>query len=197
MPVTFAQGIVLALWVLFVAIHTLDIGGVVEAFLFLVPGVLAAISLRLAGSTSQERFLALRRPSLPGLIALASCTALAAAVLLSGEWTGFTLLPAMVFAPASGVGQELYFRGALLPVLLKRLAPRRLLAVTLHAALFALWHLPLALNAAAPGALLPVVAVTFLGGMAWGWQVQRDGTLVWAAMHHTLLLMAMALFGLE
>jgi hypothetical protein len=36
--------------------------------------------------------------------------------------------------------------------------------------------------------------VTFLGGLAWGWQVHRDRIVAWTMVSHEALLMAMSFF---
>ena len=94
-------------------------------------------------------------------------------------------------APASGVTQELYFRSALLPVLLRWLSNKPALLV--HAAVFALWHLRMLTQMPVPVALVSL-AVMFLAGTGWGWQAMRDHTVVWAMAQHSLFLMVMALF---
>jgi hypothetical protein len=39
------------------------------------------------------------------------------------------------------------------------------------------------------------MVVPFLGGLAWGWQVQRDQTVVWAMSAHILILIATSFFS--
>jgi hypothetical protein len=42
--------------------------------------------------------------------------------------------------------------------------------------------------------VLAVTGTPALAGLAWGWQVQRDGTLLWAVLLHTSILMGNSFF---
>jgi membrane protease YdiL (CAAX protease family) len=182
------------LWAVFTAIHALDLDGPLGAILFFVPGLAGIGTLVLLGSGREDCYLRLAPLSRSGFIALAAFLPLLVPILLSGEWVGWGWLRVLVYAPASGIAQELFFRATLLPVFLMIFNGRPLFAVFLHSVVFALWHIPLAAMTAPMGGAIAVTIVTFAGGMAWGWQVQRDRTLVWAVSEHCLFLMAMELF---
>ncbi|MBC8492654.1 MAG: CPBP family intramembrane metalloprotease [Chloroflexi bacterium] len=123
-----------------------------------------------------------------GLAMLAAVFVFAlAAILPFGVWRGWDWIAAFVYAPASGIAQELFFRSALLPAILARFKKRATLALVLHAALFGLWHIgPLFLGTAAP-IVVAIMLVPFLSGLGWGWQVNRDKTVVWAMIQHSLI----------
>jgi membrane protease YdiL (CAAX protease family) len=81
----------------------------------------------------------------------------------------------------------LFFRAALLPAMRSLLPKRAGLALILHSVLFGLWHIgPLFLGAPI-WAVIAVMLVPFLSGIGWGWQVVRDGTVVWAMVQHSLI----------
>ena len=194
-----AAGIVIALWGAYTVVYTSPLDDGLGAILELIPGVLGIVILLAAGLRPQDLYLRVGPVSGRGLAVLAVVVLLLIPPLLSGQWVGFRLLPVLVYAPASGVAQELFFRAALLPALVKVLGRRPGLAITLHALLFAVWHVPLSLMTApvAPvPATIAITLVTFLAGMGWGWQVHRDRTLIWALGQHIFFLMMMALFGL-
>ena len=189
-----AAATAITLWVVFTVIYSLNLGGPLEAILFFIPGLLGISILILAGFEPKQCYLRVARISRAGLVVLAAFSVMLVPILLSGEWVGWNWLSVLIYAPASGIAQELFFRATMLPVFLMLLRGRPLLAVFLHSVLFAIWHVPLAfITAPVPGAVA-VILVTFLGGMAWGWQTQRDGTLIWAVLQHCLFLMAMGLF---
>jgi membrane protease YdiL (CAAX protease family) len=110
-----------------------------------------------------------------------------AAMLPVMTWQGWSWMAALVYAPAGGVAQELFFRSALLPAMRMMLKQRPRLALALHSLLFGLWHIgPLFLGAPAC-AVIAVMLVPFLSGIGWGWQVQRDRTVIWAMIQHSLI----------
>lgn len=53
--------------------------------------------------------------------------------------------------------------------------------------LFALWHIGPPFLGAPIGAVMAIMFVPFLSGIGWGWQVQRDRTVVWAMVQHSLI----------
>lgn len=61
-----------------------------------------------------------------------------AAVVPFGKWQGWNWMAALVYAPASGVSQELFFRAVLLPAVLLALKRRSRPAIVVHALLFSL-----------------------------------------------------------
>jgi membrane protease YdiL (CAAX protease family) len=110
-----------------------------------------------------------------------------AAILPVGTWAGWSWLAALVYAPASGIAQELFFRAALLPAAEWTLKGRPGLALILHAALFGLWHIGPLFVGAPLWAVIAVTLVPFVSGIGWGWQVRHDGTVIWAMLQHSLI----------
>ena len=100
----------------------------------------------------------------------------------------------LIFAPATAIAQEIFFRSALLPALLHSLKGKFGWALFIHSILFAIWHMGVFTTNAPPAAATAVVLVPFLISFAWGWQVHRDRTVLWAILHHTLLQMVMRMF---
>jgi membrane protease YdiL (CAAX protease family) len=151
--------------------------------------------LRAAGLSREQ--LRLRRAPLSrvGAGMLAAATLLLLPILGSNSgFLGWRWLPAVVYAPASGITQELFFRGTLLPGLERMMPSRPGTALLIHCALFVAWHLrTFTFVASLPLAFL-VATVLFLAGLAWGRQVQHDGTILWSAAQHSLFLVVMSLF---
>jgi hypothetical protein len=189
-----ALAVILLLWLAYTLLYTLHPGDTLAAVLEFVPGVLAVTALVTADLSLPECFLRMARPSRSGLMLLAASLLFMPFVWLSGRWTGWNGMAALVFAPASGISQELFFRAALLPVLLATFTAQPSLAVGLHALFFALWHVPKALMVAPLGGVIGAVVVTFVCGLLWGAQVQRDRTVLWLMGFHSLLLMGNSLF---
>jgi membrane protease YdiL (CAAX protease family) len=182
------------LWAVFTAIHALDLDSPLGSIVFFVLGLAGIGTLVVLGFGREDCYLRLALLSWSGFIALTAFLPLLVPILLSGEWVGWGWLRVLVYAPLSGIAQELFFRATLLPVFLMVFNGRPLFGVFLHSIVFALWHTPLAAMTAPLGGAMAVKIVTFAGGMACGWQVQRDKTLVWAMPEHCLFLMAMELF---
>jgi membrane protease YdiL (CAAX protease family) len=187
-----AVAAVLVLWLVYATLQTLLILGYVSEGLFVVvafaPGILGVGALLAAGLTRQDCYLRLAKPSWGGVAALLAIAVFALAAMLPfGDWQGWDWQAALLHAPASGVSQELFFRAALLPAMIVLLPRRPCLSLLLQALLFGLWHIgPLFLGAPL-GAALAVMLVPFLCGIGWGWQVRRDGTVVWAMVQHSLI----------
>ncbi len=95
----------------------------------------------------------------------------------------------LAYAAASALGQELYFRGALLAALGRIGATRGWRAVALQALAFAIWHAR-AFRVVAPGLALAVLGGTLVAGALWGWQARRDGTMLCAWAQHAVFLFA-------
>jgi membrane protease YdiL (CAAX protease family) len=166
------------------------------SILAFLPGGISLLALRASGISWAELYLRYARISKPGLMVLGLTTTILLPILGSNSaWIGWDWLPALVYAPASGIAQELYFRSSLLPGFEKLFGHRRAVALVFHAIIFIAFHyrtyqvLP-----SLPIALL-VTAVLFLAGCGWGWQVQRDRTVVWAILQHSLFLMLMSMFA--
>jgi membrane protease YdiL (CAAX protease family) len=183
---------VFVMWLVYTALQTLGVLGHIgqawSAVLGFVPGILGVGALLLAGVSRQDCFLRVGRLSWQGLAVLVGVVVFALAAMLPVmEWRGWSWLQALVYAPAGGIAQELFFRSALLPASRSLLKNRPGLALILHSVLFGLWHIgPLFLGAPI-WAVMAVVAVPFLSGLGWGWQVQRDRTVVWAMLQHSLI----------
>lgn len=187
-----AVGLVILIWIGYTTLQTLSVLQLVSeamsALLSFVPGILGVAVLLAAGLSRQDCFLRLERLSWAGFAVLVAVFFLAlAAVLPAGEWQGWDWTAALIYAPASGVSQELFFRSALLPAVQLALRKRVRLALVVHSLLFGLWHIgPLFLGAPI-WAVLAVMFVPFVCGIGWGWQVQRDRTVVWAMIQHSLI----------
>ncbi len=190
-----ALGGVLLLWLLYTLLYSLNPDNRPTAFLEFIPGILALGLLRAAGFGWQDCFLHRARLSRAGLGLLAASFIFVPLMLATGRWTGGSWQGALVYAPAIGVSQELFFRAALLPILMAALKGRPNLALVLHALLFAAWHIPKPILAGAPaGGIIGIVAVTFICGLLWGRQVQRDGTVFWLMGYHSLVLIINSFF---
>ena len=183
---------VLLLWAAYTVLQTLFVVGAVSegesAFLGFLPGILGVGALWAAGRSRQDCYLKVEPLSWKGFGVLAALFVLALAVVLPfGAWQGWNWKAALVYAPASGISQELFFRASLLPALERALEKRKRLALILHSVLFGLWHIgPLFVGAPA-WAVVAVMFVPFLSGLGWGWQVQHDRTVVWAMVQHSLI----------
>jgi membrane protease YdiL (CAAX protease family) len=133
-------------------------------------------------------------PSAMGLaVAIGYAVLAAPAILLAGTFTGLDLPRLLLLAPLSGISQELLFRSSVLPALLSMTGGRLAIALPLQALHFSGWHILPALDAPV-GGFVAILVTTFVGGLAWGWSAHRDGTVVWVATVHVLLLMAMSFF---
>jgi membrane protease YdiL (CAAX protease family) len=183
---------VMLLWLGYTTLQTLSVMGYLpepwSAAASMVPGILGVGALLAAGLSREDCFLRLGRLSGAGFGVLAAVFVFAlAAVLPLGRWQGWNWRAALVYAPASGISQELFFRSALLPALQWVLRTRPGLALVLHSVLFGLWHIAPLFLGAPIWAVLAVMLVPFLSGLGWGWQVRHDGTVVWAMIQHSLI----------
>jgi membrane protease YdiL (CAAX protease family) len=113
----------------------------------------------------------------------------------STSWNGWDWIPALIYAPASGIAQELYFRSSLLPGLERAFNGRRTLALLVHSAIFIGFHFRTFRSIGSFIPILIVAFVLFLAGCGWGWQVQRDRTVVWSMIQHSFFLVLMSMFG--
>jgi membrane protease YdiL (CAAX protease family) len=187
-----AAGAVVLLWLAYTVLQTLFVVGTLpeawSALLGFLPGLLGLGVLLAAGLSRRQCFLVVRPLSWRGFAVLATVFVFAlAAILPVSVWQGWSWKAALLYAPASGISQELFFRSVLLPAMLVVLKDRKGLALILHSVLFGLWHIgPLFLGAPA-WAVLAVMFVPFLSGLGWGWQVQRDRTVLWAMIQHSLI----------
>jgi membrane protease YdiL (CAAX protease family) len=187
-----AVGIVIVLWVGYGALQTLSVlgrvGEAAAALLGLLPGILGVGTSLAAGSSRADCYLQIRPLSRQGLAVLVALFVFAlAAILPAGVWIGWSWMAALVYAPASGIAQELFFRAALLPALERALQERSGLALILHSTLFGLWHIGPLFLGAPTWAVIAVMLVPFLSGIGWGWQVRHDRTVLWAVVQHSLI----------
>jgi membrane protease YdiL (CAAX protease family) len=184
--------LIISLWLGYTTIQTLTVTGDIPSswsiMLSFLPGILGVVILRVAGWKPEQLYLRYSPLSRRGFVALAAVFVLAlAAILPFGQWEGWSWKIALLDAPASGVSQELFFRASLFPAFLLGLKARPKLALTLHSLLFALWHIGPLFVGAPLWAVLAVMFVPFISGLGWGWQVQRDGTVFWAMLQHSLI----------
>jgi membrane protease YdiL (CAAX protease family) len=189
----------LLLWLVYTLLYTLPFERNLEAILETLAGALGVVVLLAMGFTRQELYLQFKPISKRGWVALGLATLGLLGPLATSHWVGVHWWPLLVYAPLSGITQELFFRASLLPAIEKLCGGQTWSALILHAVLFGLWHMPLAYLAAPISPWVAMVAlfvVTSLAGLAWGWQVQHDRTVGWSILHHTILLMLMSLFGL-
>jgi len=194
-----AAWVMLFLWLIYTLVYTLPFDKYLEALSEALLGSLGIVILLAMGFNRHELFLQLKPISKGGWVALGLATLALAGPLATSHWVGVRWLPLLVYAPLSGITQELFFRAGLLPAIQRLCGGRTWSSLVLHAVLFGLWHVPLAYLAAPISpwvAVLALFVVTSLAGLVWGWQVQQDRTVVWTVLHHTLLLMVMSLFGL-
>jgi len=177
-------------------LHTLQPPEPRFSILAFIPGTVSLIALFAAGLTRADTNLRLARLSWPGAATLAVVTVLLLPILGSStSWNGWRWLPALVYAPASGIAQELYFRSSLLPVMERAFPGRKTVALLVHSVIFVGFHYPTFLALPSIGLGLIVALVLFAAGCGWGWQVQRDRTVVWAMVQHSLFLVLMSMFG--
>ncbi len=196
-----AAAIVLALWAAYTAVYTAPLSEGLHAALEFLPGLLAVAVLWRAGYRNGDWTVRAGPLSRPGLAALILVAPVLLAPLLSGRWVGFDPLRTLAWPLASGVAQELFFRGALLPASIRLCGGRPLRGILLQAALFGLWHAPKAFLQTPAGVspwvgAIALTVVTLLAGLGWGWQVRRDRTVVWAMGEHVIFLAIMSLFGM-
>jgi membrane protease YdiL (CAAX protease family) len=187
-----ALAVVFLLWVGYTLLQTLGVVGVLgeawSAVLAFLPGVLGVGVLLAAGWSRQECFLVAGRLSRAGFLVLAGVFVFAlSAILPVMEYRGWSWTAALVLAPASGIAQELFFRSSLLPAFRRMLPGRPGWALVGHALLFGLWHIGPLFVGAPFWAVLAIMGVPFLCGLGWGWQVQRDRTVAWAMVQHSLI----------
>ena len=186
--------IIFLTYIFYTIIYTIPLKEIIGTFLELIPGIIGIIVLLLGGFTPRELFLYKARLSLKGALLLFIFFLVLIPILVTGEWVGFDPIDMFLIATLGGITQELFFRNTLLPYCMRVLKGRRFIALVIHAILFSLWHLPLILIEAPVAGVIGVTIVTFIGGLVWGGQVQRDRTVYWAMGQHIIYLMLMSMF---
>jgi len=187
-----AIALVLAIWLVYTAMQTISVLGILDdaeyALLGFIPGIAGVAVLVSAGLSPQDCHLRLRRPSTAGIAILVVILVFAlSAVLPFGQFQGWNWMAALVLAPVAGVSQELFFRSSLLPAMQFILRGRPWRALFFHSTLFGIWHIAPLFLGAPLWAVFAVMLVPFICGIGWGWQVQRDRTIVWAMVQHSLI----------
>jgi membrane protease YdiL (CAAX protease family) len=183
---------VIALWAGYTVLQTMEVVGQVSegwsVALGFLPGVLGVTVLLRSGMTREECFLVFRSISKAGFVVLVLVFVFALSSMLPVmEWVGWSWKAALILAPASGIAQELFFRSTLLPTLRRLFTGRPWLALVVHAVLFGFWHIGPLFVGAPVWAVIAVMAVPFLSGIGWGWQVVHDRTVIWAMIQHSLI----------
>ena len=186
--------IILLTYIFYTVIYTIQLNEITGTFLEFIPGIIGITVLLFSGYTPRDLFLYKARLSLKGALLLCIFFLVLIPILLTGEWVGFDPIDMFLIATLGGITQELFFRNALLPYCMRVLKGRRFIALVIHAILFSLWHLPLILIEAPVAGVIGVTIVTFIGGLVWGGQVQRDRTVYWAMGQHIIYLMLMSMF---
>jgi membrane protease YdiL (CAAX protease family) len=167
----------------------------VLSILAFVPGIISIAALTASGSNRADLYLRFSWISLYGFVMLAAVTVLLLPILGSSTgWVGWQWLPGLLYAPASGIAQEIYFRGSLLPALERALHGKKAAAILLHTVVFVGYHFRTFRSVPSLPIALLVAAVLFAAGCGWAWQVQRDRTVFWAIGQHSLFLMLMSMF---
>jgi len=171
----------------YILLNTLFPGPALSYILGMAIALLALATLLRAGNTPRALGLRLAAPSRQGGLVLALLLVFILGAMLAGRAQPLGWLKDLVYAPASALAQELYFRAALLTAFKQLCRGNTRLALALQAALFALWHIR-AFEVATIAQALAVLALTFLAGVLWGWQAQRDRTILYTFLQHTLFL---------
>ncbi|CAG0957164.1 hypothetical protein ANAEL_00410 [Anaerolineales bacterium] len=193
------KGALVATLIMGMVITAIDVLQPAEPILSMVafiPGIVSVASLLASGLSFADLNIRFGRSSLPGFLALVATTALLLPILGSSTgWAGWNWLSGLVFAPASGIAQELYFRGSLLPALERALHGKKGTALLLHALIFVGYHFRTFRAASSSPIIILIAVVLFAAGCGWGWQVQKDRTVAWAMGQHSLFLMLMSMFN--
>jgi membrane protease YdiL (CAAX protease family) len=193
-----ALWMVILLWMANVFLFALYLEEPFTSVIGFLPGLLGVIILSLSGFRRADCYLRFGWISWVSLgIYILMLTLMVPVVLMgihSVNWAGWDWVMMLIYAPASGIAQELFFRSTLLPALRRAFTGRAFLALIISSLMFALYHAGMFLVAPA-GVAAGALVVTFLAGMGWGWQVGRDRTVLWAMVHHTLLQMILRVFA--
>ena len=178
---------VIALWLPYTALNTIFPGPVVTYGLGLALAILGLALLHFAGVSLRECFVRLAPLSRQGALLLLILLPVLTVAWFADRLQPWSPLDDLIYAPASALAQELYFRASLLVALTMVFRGRKHVALLLQAILFGLWHL----RAFATVPLAPatcIILATTVAGIVWGLQARRDGTMAYAAAEHALFL---------
>ncbi|HEY42687.1 MAG TPA: CPBP family intramembrane metalloprotease [Anaerolineae bacterium] len=192
-PLRWATWIILSLCMIYIAFNIAFLGTAASEFFGFIPGMLGVLVLSAAGFTRRDCYLRVAPISKQGRLIYVVLTLLVLGSMIPlFIWRGFDWVALLLYAPATAISQELFFRSALLPALTKSLKGRSTLALLLHTALFGLWHAGV-FRYAPLWAGVAVILVPTLSGLGWGWQARKDETAFWAMVQHTFFQMFMRL----
>ncbi len=198
LPFRITLRMVILLWMANVFLFALYLKEPFVSLAGFLPGALGIIVLFLSGFKREDCYLRFGWISWSGLGVYILMLTLMVPVVLTGihsvKWAGWDWVMMLIYAPASGIAQELYFRSTLLPTLRRAFTGRVFLALTISSLMFALYHAGMFLVAPV-GVAAGALVVTFMAGMGWGWQVGHDKTVLWAMVHHSLLQMILRVFA--
>jgi membrane protease YdiL (CAAX protease family) len=193
-----ALWMVILLWMANIGLFALYMEEPFASIVGFLPGALGIIVLFLSGFKREDCYLRFGWISWAGLGVYALMLTLMVPVVLTGihsvKWAGWDWLMMLIYAPASGIAQELYFRSTLLPALRRAFTDRAFLALIISSLMFALYHAGMFLVAPV-GVAAGALVVTFMASMGWGWQVGHDKTVLWAMVNHSLLQMILRVFA--
>ncbi|HSF82676.1 MAG TPA: CPBP family intramembrane glutamic endopeptidase [Anaerolineales bacterium] len=194
----FALAAVGMLWLAYTGLFALYLNKGLETLLDPLPGLLGVGVLRAMGLTRKDCYLRFAAPSKKGTLVLVGMFGLAVPIVWSGlaqgSWVGVKWDEALLFAPLSGISQELFFRATLLPVLLLAFRGKPISGLLISSGLFSLYHAGM-FRVAPAGAALTGLLVTFLYGLGLGWQVQHNRSVVWAMLHHAAMQAILRMFA--
>jgi membrane protease YdiL (CAAX protease family) len=184
---TLASWLVIALWPPYVALNTIFPGPLMTYALGLALALLGLTMLWLAGVPLRAIYVRLAPLSPQGALLLLVLMLALPAAFIAGRLQPWNTLDNLVYAPASALAQELYFRAGLLVALTTVFRGRQFVALVAQGVLFGLWHIR-AFAVVPLASAIGVILATTIAGLIWGREAQRDGTMIYAAAQHTLFL---------
>jgi membrane protease YdiL (CAAX protease family) len=191
-----SSSITLLLWGIYTTFQIIFLDQPFVALIGLLVGILAITALLMSGLSFADCYLKFSPISKRGAwLYIAIFMLWLGIVIPTGGKPQWDWQAIFIFAPATSIAQEIFFRSALLPALLLLLRGNFRRALFIHSILFAIWHMGVFTTNAPPAAAMVVILVPFLISFAWGWQVHRDRTVLWSILHHTLLQMVMRMFA--
>lgn len=193
----FTSVLILAAWLMYVVLFLLYLPEPWASILGFAPGLFSVGLLLWSGFSHEDCYLKRKMISGKGFVALILMFIPMVPVVYVGltefKSISWDWIAVLIYAPASGIAQELYFRSSLLPVFEKMLGSK-VYGLLVCSLFFSLFHVGMFMVAPS-GTAVSALVVTFIVGMGWGWQVQHDGTVFWAMIHHSLLQMILRLFA--